>query len=222
MSQESEALKRLPLKLKRSPNLEFYIDAVRAGWNVRQLERQAKKLFNEDISRCTFHRLVKLIPKDGKVDPTYRETVLKGIDAMIEPLTELQNLIEVQKKRVTEAVRFERNLATAGQGGGVIPIESTRREIELLWQMLNDYARFLMDVGILDMMGVHPLKPSVQFSPPPVEDEEDIGEFLKRLSDEDRVWWAQMNQRLSGIILEHFLICKDPILVGEYFSAEIK
>lgn len=143
----AQILEYAPEKIRNSANAGFYVDAIRAGWSMQQLSDYALKYFGETISRESFRRLRGEMSPDEIIDPTYRQTILRDIDAKIDVLAELQNLIAVQQYRVTKAVEFERQLAS-GQGKGVIPLKATRDEIELLYQMLKDLANVQIGIGI--------------------------------------------------------------------------
>jgi len=134
--------------IRQSPHLKLYVDGVRAGWSTRQLERYAERYFGEKISRERFRELQKVVPPSAKLPQTYQETVLNGVDADLDVLQDLRNLIAVQKIRVTKAIAFEMQLAK-GEGGGVIPLKTTADEVHLLHQMLKDYANLEITLGLL-------------------------------------------------------------------------
>lgn len=143
----AQILERAPEKIRNSPNAGFYVDAIRAGWGMQQLSDYALKHFGETISRESFRRLRDEMSPDEIIDPTYRQTILRDIDAKIDALIELQDLVAVQRYRVTKAIEFERRLAS-GQGKGVIPLKTTRDEIELLYLMLKDLVNVQISMGI--------------------------------------------------------------------------
>jgi len=143
----AQILELAPDKIRNSPNAGFYVDAIRAGWGMQQLSDHALKHFGESISRESFRRLRDEMPPDELMEPTYRQTILKDIEAKIDAITELEDLIAVQRYRVTKAIEFERLLAS-GQEKGVIPLKATRDEIELLHQMLRDLVNVQISMGV--------------------------------------------------------------------------
>jgi len=141
-------LEQMPPVLRHSPNLLRYLDAVRAGYSTRQLERMAERYFGEKISRERFRELQQVIPMADRLPQSYRQTVLRDIDADLDVLQDLQNLIAVQQVRVTEALRFEQGLRHS-DGGGTIPLKTTTDEIRTLHLMLKDYANLEITLGLL-------------------------------------------------------------------------
>lgn len=141
-------LEQIPPVLRHSPNLLHYVDAVRAGYSTRQLERLAERHFGEQISRERFRELQQVIPMADRLPQSYRQTVLRGIDADVDVLQDLKNLIAVQQIRVTEALRFEQGLRHS-DSGGTIPLKTTTEEIRILHQMLKDYANLGITLGLL-------------------------------------------------------------------------
>ena len=79
-------LEQIPPVIRHSPNLLRYLDAVRAGYSVRQLERMAERHFGEKISRERFRELQQLIPPSERIPESYRQTVLRGVDADLDVL----------------------------------------------------------------------------------------------------------------------------------------
>ena len=142
-------LEQIPPVIRQSPHLKLYVDGVRAGWSTRQLERYAERYFGEQISRERFRELQQLIPPSERMPESYQQTVLRGVDADLDVVQELQNLIAVQQVRVTEAMRFETGLRRADGGGGTIPLKTTSEEIRLLHLMLKDYANLGITLGLL-------------------------------------------------------------------------
>src|SRR3989338_5077031 len=118
-------LEQMPPVIRQSPHLLRYLDAVRAGYSTRQLERMAERSFGEKISRERFRELQQVIPMADRLPQSYRQTVLRDIDADLDVLQDLQNLIAVQQVRVTEAMRFETGLRKTDGGGGTIPLKTT-------------------------------------------------------------------------------------------------
>lgn len=143
-------LEQMPPVIRQSPHLLRYLDAVRAGYSTRQLERMAERSFGEKISRERFRELQQVIPMADRLPQSYRQTVLRDIDADLDVLQDLQNLIAVQQVRVTEAMRFETGLRKTDDGGGTIPLKTTSEEIRLLHLMLKDYANLGITLGLLN------------------------------------------------------------------------
>ena len=141
-------LEQMPPVIRHSPNLLRYLDAVRAGYSVRLLERMAERHFGEKISRERFRELQRVIPMADRLPQSYRQTVLRDIDADLDVLQDLQNVIAVQQVRVTEALRFEQGLRHS-DGGGTIPLKTTTDEIRTLHLMLKDYANLEITLGLL-------------------------------------------------------------------------
>jgi len=137
----------IPKKIKNSPNCAFYYDALRAGWSLRQLQRYAKNHFDENISTDTFRRLANIIPKTQIIPQLIRDVTLKGIDAKIDCLQELQNAIELQKYRVSIARAYEERTRDTA----VIPIfmKPVREEVQLLWTMLKELTNLQTNLGLL-------------------------------------------------------------------------
>lgn len=148
-------LEQMPPVIRQSPHLLRYLDAVRAGWSTRQLERMAERSFGEKISRERFRELQQVVPPSERIPESYRQTVLRGVDADLDLVQDLQNLIAVQQVRVTEALRFEQGLRKA-DGGGTIPLQTTSEEIRLLHLMLKDYANLGITLGLLHKGWVFP------------------------------------------------------------------
>ena len=148
-------LDQIPPVNRQSPHLKLYVDGVRAGWSTRQLERYAERHFGEQISRERFRELQKLIPPSERIPENYQQTVLRGVDADLDVVQELKNLIAVQQIRVTEALAFETSLRK-GDGGGTIPLKTTSEEIRLLHAMLKDYANLEITLGLLSKGWVSP------------------------------------------------------------------
>ena len=138
-----------PAKLAKSPNLTFYVDAIRGGWSCERLEIYAAKAFGEQISRVTFWKLSQLIPLNEKAEPTYRQSILKDVDLKIDAINELEALVMLQIRRVSDAAAFERQLAV-GKGAGVIPLKNTQEEIALLHGMLKDLVNMQVRLGVSD------------------------------------------------------------------------
>ena len=93
--------------------------------------------------------LQQLVPQSERIPESYRQTVLRGMDADLDVVQDLQNLIAVQQVRVTEAMRFETGLRKT-DGGGTIPLKTTSEEIRLLHLMLKDYANLGITLGLLN------------------------------------------------------------------------
>ena len=203
----------LPPTLKNSPNLRFYVDAVRAGWSVRQLEKQAFKLFGEKIGRHVFHNLQQLVPKNEKLDETFRMELLKNIEAMIDVLQEMPDLIEVQKKRLTDAIRFERSLGK-GKDAGVIPLKSTTEELTTLWSMLKDYGNIQINLGLIEkrrqVLGI-----TAGDGVGILDIEAEIMELRRTMTDEQYVRLVKLNQESTGVILLHFLMPNEGVTIEE-------
>lgn len=142
-----------PEKIRRSPNFNFYVDATKAGWSIRKLEQHAQRVFGEQISREAFRRLAEIVPQDERIDPTYRQSILKDIDAKIDAINELEALATLQIRRVSDAALFERQLAT-GKGMGVIPLKNTQEEIRLLHEMLKDLVDMQIRFGASSLSGL--------------------------------------------------------------------
>jgi len=143
-------LEQMPPVIRQSPHLLRYLDAVRAGYSTRQLERMAERSFGEKISRERFRELQQVIPMADRLPQSYRQTVLRDIDADLDVVQDLQNLIAVQQVRVTEAMRFETGLRKTDDCGGTIPLKTTSEEIRLLHLMLKDYANMEITLGLLN------------------------------------------------------------------------
>ncbi len=111
---------QMPPVIQQSPHVKLYVEGVRAGWSTRQLERYAERYFGEKISRERFRELQQLVPPSERIPDSYQQTVLRGVDADLDVVQELKNLIAVQKVRVTEGLRFETGLRKT-DGGGTIP-----------------------------------------------------------------------------------------------------
>lgn len=137
-----------PKKIKASPNVRFYMDAIRSGWSIRQLESYALKHFGEEISRDTFHRFRLVVPTQICLPETYRKKFLNDIDARIDCLQEIQNIAELQKQRVTISVTAER-LRNEKSGGlaGVSP--ETRAEILAFWTIVKETTSLMTNLGML-------------------------------------------------------------------------
>lgn len=139
-----------PKKIKESPNGGFYYEALRAGQSIRQVQRYAKQYLGESISRDTFHRFKKLIPPEQIMPQDIRDKYLKGIDAKIDVFQELQNAIEIQKKRFAKAMSYEEAVASGIEGiSNVMFMEPIRKELEFLWRMLKEFASFQVSLGML-------------------------------------------------------------------------
>ena len=175
---------QIPPVLRHSPNLVRYLDAVRAGYSTRQLERMAERHFGEKISRERFRELQQVIPMADRLPQSYRQTVLRDIDADLDVVQELQNLIAVQQLRVTEALRFEQGLRKA-DGGGTIPLQATSEEIRLPHAMLKDYANLGITLGLLNK-GWGPLTAGGNGAVLNVEPlEAQVIELRKKLTDQE-------------------------------------
>lgn len=198
----SDVLTEAPDKIRRSPHAGFYLDAVRAGWSIRKIESHASKVFGESISRDTFARLAALIPQNEKADPTYRQSILKDIDAKIDAINELEALVTLQIRRVTDAALFERQLA-AGKGMGVIPLKNTQEEIRLLHDMLKDLANMQVRLGMssLNMPGL--------FGGESAE-----SEVLKASPIETKV--IELRNALTGEQLDRFISMSEEIQASLY------
>ena len=148
-------LEQIPPVIRQSPHLLRYLDGVRAGWSTRQLERCAERYYGEKISRERFRELQQLVPPSERIPESYQQTVLRGVDADLDVVQELKNLIAVQKVRVTEGLRFETGLRKT-DGGGTIPLKTTTEEVRLLHLMLKDYANLELTLGLLNRALVSP------------------------------------------------------------------
>ena len=198
--------------LRRSPQLGFYVDAVRAGWSVRQLARYAERYFGERISRESFRLLALAVPRDETIPAMYRQTVLHDVDVEIEPLVELQNLIAVQKIRVTNALAFETGLTKRKEGGGVTPLKSTREEIAVLHQMLTDYANVQANLGLLhppDRLGGGERVDVV---------EQEIRETMLVLTDAQREHLHRAFREIEGTLTTDLPPVEDAVGVSEHVS----
>jgi hypothetical protein len=206
----------IPPVLRRSPNLLRYVEAVQAGYSVRQLERMAERYFDEKISRERFRELQKLIPVQERIPPTYQETVLNGVDADLDVLQELKNLVAVQKVRVTEALRFESGLRKT-EGGGTIPLKATADEMRLLHQMLTDYANLEVSLGLLNRTAVSPpVWGNGHGTVPDVEPlEAQIIEIRKKTTDEEYDRLLAAVEEIEAALLRQVVQAADRVAATE-------
>lgn len=137
-----------PPAIKASPNASWYCDAVRCDWSVRQLEKHAETHFGEHISRETFRRLSQLIPETERYSRGFRDVVLKGVDAKIDALTELQNVIALQRYRVSRAIEVEQ-LEGSLVGIEHLPISPCKNEIDALYTMIKDFTNLQINLGLI-------------------------------------------------------------------------
>lgn len=135
-----------PDKIKDSPNGGFYYDALKSGWSVRQLERYAKEHFGEAISRDCFSRLRRVVPTDQIIAQPIRDNMLQGIEAKIDCLQELHNIVEVQKKRTAMAMGYEQRVKdTMMLPAFMAPV---REEVRMLWTMTKELMNLEVNLGI--------------------------------------------------------------------------
>ena len=126
-----------PPKIKASPNALFYAHALCAGWSLMQLSTYAEERFGEHISHQTFAVLKKLLPVDARIPPHYLDTVLRGLEVKIDGIAELQNLIAVQRIRVTQALHSDLDVA------------QVRAELDMLQRFIKDYTTMAANLGLL-------------------------------------------------------------------------
>ena len=138
----------VPRIIRRSPNASWYCDAIRCGWSVRQLEAHAVTYFGEQIGRDAFHRLQHLIPEHEQYSPGFRDIVLKGVDAKIDAMTDLQNLIALQRYRVSRAIEVEQ-LEGVMAGTEHITMTTCKQEIDTLYTMIKDFTNLQVNLGII-------------------------------------------------------------------------
>lgn len=142
--------KETPRKIRKSPHAGFYWDALKAGWSLRQLCRYADKHFGEKVSTDTFKRLRQLIPANEILPATYQSKKLQDIDAKIDALQELQNVIEVQKQRVTMALDWEDKMRSNPNLMLPMFMKPVREEVAQLWTFVKEFTNVSVVLGILN------------------------------------------------------------------------
>ena len=213
---------RVPEPIRRSPHFVRYVEAVQVGYSTRQLARMAEQHFGEKISKESFRELQKLVPVQDRIPETYQQTVLRGIDADLEVVQDLRNLIAVQKVRVTKALAFEMRLA-GGEGGGVIPLKATSDEIHLLHQMLRDYANLEITLGILNRTLVSPTMVGNGAAPDAVEPlEAQVIELRKKLTDEEYDRLLAVVDEIEASLSRQTTQVSDNVMVTEAVEAAVR
>ncbi|MFC1709478.1 hypothetical protein ACFL2J_05460, partial [Candidatus Omnitrophota bacterium] len=139
-----------PKKISESKHGGFYFSALRAGWSIRELQRYAMEHFGEQIGRDCFHRFSKLIPVEQKLPQPLRDKYLKGIDVKVDCLQELQNMIEIQKHRVSQAMEFEETAKREQGVASVLMMKPIREEIQFLWSMIKELTMVQVNLGIVN------------------------------------------------------------------------
>lgn len=212
---------QIPPVIRQSPHLKRYVDGVRAGWSTRQLERMAERSFGEKISRERFRELQQLIPPSERMPEHYRQTVLRGVDADLDVVQELQNLIAVQQIRVTEALRFEQGLRKA-DGGGTVPLQTTTEEIRLLHQMLKDYANLGIALGLLSKgWGSLPVGGNgAVLDVEPMEAQ--VIELRKKLTDEEYDRLLQVCDEIEASLLRWTAQVQESIVLTETVDVSVR
>ena len=215
------AAEQVPEPIRRSPHFWRYVEAAQAGYSIRQLERYAERSFGEQISRESFRELQKLVPVRDRIPETYQETVLNGVDADLEVIQDLKNLIAVQKVRVTKALAFEMGLRQT-DGGGTIPLKATADEIRLLHLMLRDYANMEITLGILNRAMAAPtvVGGGVVFDVEPLEAQ--VIELRKKLTDQEYDKLLEVVDEIEASLSGWVTQVTDGVMVTEAVDAAVR
>jgi len=110
-----------------------------------ELARIIKERFGEEYTadQLMYYRNKNLAPAE-KIDNVITQTELERRRAKVDVIAERMELLEYQKARLLEALRFEREQS---EGGVPVGDERSRREIQLMNILLDALKRDQQDLG---------------------------------------------------------------------------
>ena len=124
----------------QSPYREDYVRLIQAGWSSASLERYAKYRYDEAIPASTFRNHMRRIDKPDALTVTGKDKVaLTGTEIDVMGVRQQLIMLQIQRLSVDSAHEFQMNKL----------FTSTREEMKLLSQLLNEAKADQQDYGLL-------------------------------------------------------------------------
>lgn len=124
----------------QSPYREDYVRLIQAGWSSVALERYAKYRYDEAIPASTFRNHMRRIDKPDALTVTGKNNqALTGTEIDVMGVRQQLIMLQIQRLGVDSAHEFQMNKL----------FTSTREELKLLSQLLNEAKQDQHDFGLL-------------------------------------------------------------------------
>lgn len=124
----------------QSPYREDYVRLIQAGWSSTALERYAKYRFDEVIPASTFRNHMRRIDKPEALTVTGKSGAgLTGTEIDVMGVRQQLIMLQIQRLAVDSAHEFQMNKL----------FTSTREEMKLLSQLLNEAKADQQDFGVI-------------------------------------------------------------------------
>lgn len=132
-------------KVESHPDKELISRMIQSGWSPRKIETWLRNKYPDDkdlqVSERTLYSYRKNFEKLDLIIPvTVYEKAIKELDVCIDSLSELYKAIAIQKQRISHLLAVENT--------NKIALPDTRKEMELLTQMIVDSLDIEMRLGI--------------------------------------------------------------------------